>query len=156
MAFGYTDGRADQRDLVTGERVGASIASTDAADVDGLAYLQAGRVIAAARGGEVKFFDADTGAAVLEPVKGQSVAASLDGSVLVTSTIDGGVTIRDPATTRPIAPEIPGAGGRTNNIEISDDNTRMLVVTGGGAAHVYDVGSPARSGEHCVWTSMRT
>ena len=140
MAFGYTDGRVDRRDLVTGERVGASIASTDAADVDGLAYLQAGRVIAAARGGEVKFFDADTGAAVLEPVKGQSVAASLDGSVLVTSTIDGDVTIRDPATTRPIAPEIPGAG-RTNNIEISDDNTRMLVVTGGGAAHVYDVGS---------------
>jgi DNA-binding SARP family transcriptional activator/class 3 adenylate cyclase len=146
MAFGYADGRVDQRDLVTGERVGASIASRDFADVDGLAYLRGGTVIAVARGGEVKFFDADTGAAVLEPVKGQSVAASLDGSVLVTSTIDGDVTIRNPATARPIAPEIPGAGGRTNNIEISDDNTRMLVVTGGGAAHVYDVGSTRQIG----------
>ena len=87
-----------------------------------------------------------TGAPVLDSVKGDSVASSPDGSVLVTSTIDGDVTLRDPTTARPIAPEISGAGGRINNIELSDDNTRMLVVTWGGAANVYDVGSTRQIG----------
>jgi WD40 repeat protein len=146
MAFGYADGVFDQHDLVTGQRVGASTTSRDSAEVTGLAYLQGGTVIAVARGGQVEFLDADSGTAVLDPVKGPHVAASPDGSVLVTSTIDGDVTLRDPATARPIAPEIAGAGGRTNAIEFSSDNTRMLVVSRGGAAHLYDVASTRQIG----------
>jgi len=146
MAFGYADGVFDQRDLVTGRLVGASSTSRDVPSVTSMAYLRGGSVIAVARGGQVEFLDADSGAAVLEPVEGQRVAASPDGSVLVTSTIDGDVTVRDPATARPTAPEIAGAGGRTNAIELSNDNTRMLVVTWGGAAHLYDVGSTRQIG----------
>jgi WD40 repeat protein len=145
MAFGYADGVFDQRDLATGERTGASSVA-GSAEVSSLAYLDDGAVIAVARGGEVNFLDAETGAAVLDPVKGEDVAASPDGSVLVTSTIEGDVTVRDPATARPTTREIASTGGRTNNIEISDDNTRMLVVTWGGAAHLYDVGSTRQIG----------
>jgi WD40 repeat protein len=103
-------------------------------------------VIAVANGEEVEFVDADAGAPVLDPVKGQRVAASPDGSVLVTATIDGHLILRDPATAKPTAPEIAGATGRTNNIVFSTDNTRMLVVTWGGAAHVYDVESTRQIG----------
>jgi hypothetical protein len=145
MALGYADGVFDQRDLATGERAGASSVA-GSAEVSSLAYLDGGAVIAVARGGEVNFLDAETGAEVLDPVKGEDVAASPDGSVLVTSTIEGDVTVRDPATARATTPEIASTGGRTNNIQISDDNTRMLVVTWGGAAHLYDVGSTRQIG----------
>jgi WD40 repeat protein len=145
MALGYADGAFDQRNLATGERVGAHM-SPGPGEVSSLAYVDGGEVIAAARGGEVRFLDADTGEAILDPVNGEDVAASPDQSVLVTSTVEGEVTVRDPATGRPTAAEIATAGGRTNNIEISDDNTRMLVVTWGGAAHLYDVRSTTQIG----------
>jgi WD40 repeat protein len=148
LAFGYADGVVDQRDLVTGAVVGAEVskeAAGDLAFVDSLAYLEGGTVLAVARGEEVGFFDADTGATVLDPVTGNSVAASPDGSVLVTATIDGDVTLRDPATGGPTAREITGATGRPNNIVLSDDNTRMLVATRSDA-HVYEVGSTTQIG----------
>jgi WD40 repeat protein len=145
-AFGYADGTVDQRDLVSGRVVGAKLTSREFADVTGLAYIQAGRVLAVARDGNVEFLDADSGAPVLNPVTGQRVAASPDGSVLVTSTADGDVTLRDPRTARPTAPEIGGPGGRTNNIVLSHDNSRMLVVTWSGAAQIYDVDSARQIG----------
>jgi WD40 repeat protein len=146
LAFGYADGFFEQRDLVTGEPVGAKGGAPEGSPVTSLAYLQDGNVIAVANGEEVEFVDADAGAPVLDPVKGQRVAASPDGSVLVTATIDGHLILRDPATAKPTAPEIAGATGRTNNIVFSTDNTRMLVVTWGGAAHVYDVASTRQIG----------
>ncbi|MGH9232675.1 MAG: hypothetical protein ACRD0R_04965 [Acidimicrobiales bacterium] len=146
LAFGYGDGFFEQRDFVTGESVGARGRAPEVSPVTSLAYLQGGTVLAVANGEEVEFVDADTGAPVLDPVKGQRVAASPDGSVLVTATIDGDLILRDPATANPTAPEIAGATGRINNIQLSNDNTRMLVVTWGGAAHIYDVASTRQIG----------
>ena len=143
-AIGYQDGYFDQRNSA-GEKVGA-VGSLDNVPVTSLAYLRGGTVLAVAKGGEVEFLDADTGATVLDPIKGERVAASPDGSVLVTSTVDGDVTIRDPATGKPTAPEMAGAIGRTNNLQVSNDNKRILVVTWGGAAHVYDVESTRQIG----------
>jgi WD40 repeat protein len=149
MAFGYWGGVVDQRDLVTADEVGAKLTKVppgDAVAVDSLAYIQGGTVLAVARGEEVEFFDADTGAAVLDPVNGVSVAASPDGSVLVTATAGGDLTFRDPATGQPTGPEITSATGQPNNIVLSEDNTRMLVVTRDGGADVYDVGSAVHLG----------
>jgi WD40 repeat protein len=148
MAFGYWQGLVDQRDYLTGAQVGTTVTNPPRGDVlpvDSLAYIQGGTVLAVARGEEVEFFDADTGATVLDPVKGASVAASQDGSVLVTATAGGDLTFRDPETGRPTAREITVAG-RTNNIVISDDNTRTLVATRDGDAHVYDVDSTRQLG----------
>jgi hypothetical protein len=87
-----------------------------------------------ARGEKVEFFDADAGDAVLDPIRANRVEVSPDGSVLVTATAEGDLTLRDPETGRPTAPEITGASGRPNNIVLSDDNTRMLVATRNDAA----------------------
>jgi DNA-binding SARP family transcriptional activator/class 3 adenylate cyclase/WD40 repeat protein len=132
MALLYAHGAVDQRDLVTGEAVGAtSIQSPPKQLVPGnsLAYLQGGTVLAVARGSRVEFYDADTGIPVLDPVRGISVGASRDGSILVTAAADGDLTLRDPETGQPTAPEITGAIGRPSTIELSDDSTRMLVAT---------------------------
>jgi DNA-binding SARP family transcriptional activator/class 3 adenylate cyclase/WD40 repeat protein/type II secretory pathway predicted ATPase ExeA len=139
MALGYADGVVDQRDLVTGAIVGAKVTGTPAGGsesmpVNSLAYIQGGTVLAVARGEKVEFFDADAGGTVLDPLKAGRVEVSPDGSVLVTATDEGDLTLRDPATGRPTGPEITGPSGRPNNIVLSDDNTRMLVATRNDAA----------------------
>ena len=139
MALGYADGVVDQRDLVTGAIVGAKVTGTPAGGsesmpVNSLAYIQGGTVLAVARGEKVEFFDADAGGTALEPIKAGRVEVSPDGSVLVTATDEGDLTLRDPATGRPTGPEITGPSGRPNNIVLSDDNTRMLVATRNDAA----------------------
>jgi DNA-binding SARP family transcriptional activator/class 3 adenylate cyclase/WD40 repeat protein/energy-coupling factor transporter ATP-binding protein EcfA2 len=139
MALGYADGVVDQRDLVTGAIVGAKVTGTSAVGsesmpVNSLAYIQGGTVLAVARGEKVEFFDADVGGTVLDPIKANRVEVSPDGSVLVTASAEGDLTLRDPATGRPTAPEITGPSGRPNNIVLSEDNTRMLVATRNDAA----------------------
>jgi DNA-binding beta-propeller fold protein YncE len=132
MALLYAHGPVDQRDLVTGGAVGATSTQSPPKQLvpgSNLAYLQGGTVLAVARGAEVEFFDADTGIPLLDPVRGIGVAASPDGSILVTAAADGDLTLRDPETGRPTAPEITGAIGRPSTIELSDDSTRMLVAT---------------------------
>jgi DNA-binding SARP family transcriptional activator/class 3 adenylate cyclase/WD40 repeat protein len=176
MALGYADGGVDQRDLATGAVVGAKVTALseggsegDSVSVNSLAYIQGGTVLAVARGETVDFFDADDGGTALDPIEASRVEVSPDGSVLVTATAEGDLTLRDPATGRPTAPEITGPSGRPNNIVVSDDNTRMLVVTRNDAAwwqrdftgnaeyapeairlptdvHVYDVDSARQMG----------
>jgi DNA-binding SARP family transcriptional activator/class 3 adenylate cyclase/WD40 repeat protein/energy-coupling factor transporter ATP-binding protein EcfA2 len=151
IAIGYWEGVVDQGDYLTGAQVGTMVThlppQVDDVRVDSLAYLQGGTVLAVARGEEVEFFDADTGTPVLDPVKGTSVAASPDGSVLVTATAGGDLTFRDPETGRPTGREITVATGRANNIVLSEDNTRMLVATKDGGAHIYDVDSTTQLGQ---------
>lgn len=145
IAIGYSDGVVEQRDLMTGQPVGELI-RPERPGLDSLAYFRDGSVLAVAHNSRIYLYGAD-GGPPLSSLPPGTIAVSPDGSIVVTTTPDGGIAFRDPITLTVVGDEIPPVGARTNNLVMSEDNSLLLVASWDLSARVIDVASRRQLGD---------
>jgi WD40 repeat protein len=79
----------------------------------------------------------------------RAVAASPDGSLLVTGSDDGRVVVRDAGTGEPRGPVL-AAGERVSGVAVAPDSRTVLTITAGGALDSWDVRAGTRTAPTAV------